>query len=119
MKMGLAGMRDSEAPRASTQPAYTEINANEACRSAAKTQKDHAGVPCRPVVVPEGKVETMEAMVDPAVDPSETMRAAHELARAGIEIEPSPVLIAELHSKNRQRQSTVLRVVVRIVIVQK
>ena len=92
-----------EARRASSQTPNPEEQADTARSQAPQAQRDYADVPQWSSVVPERKVEAMQAVVHPAFDAVEAVDTCDHLAHLGIDIHPRSIGIAELHPKDGQR----------------
>src|SRR6185503_11175222 len=93
-----------------------EIQTETARYESAEQKHDHADVPRRPAVVPERKIETVKAVVQPTLDSIEPMNRREHLAVLRIDIDPSLHRIGKLHSQDRQRRHAAARIIIGVII---
>src|SRR5206468_6256521 len=97
-------------------PFQSHEQADSADGGSPEAQQDHAGIPQRAVVIQEGKVESVQPVVQPSFCAIEPIYLPDDLTDCGVHIDPRSIGIAKLDAHRRQWRLAVTRVVVRIVL---
>src|SRR5437667_12507891 len=76
---------------------------DDAERQSAEAQCNDPDIPQRPLRVPEREIETVKAVVDPALEALTAGELRDEPARCDVDVRPRAILVGELHAHHRER----------------
>src|SRR5947209_5202479 len=95
LNFGFVKYVDADTEQFSASPFHSYEKADAAVPDPTDTQDNDAEFPKRPVVVPEGKIQAVEAVINPAFDPPRPRVPCGNPAQYGIDVEPRSIRIAK------------------------